>query len=409
MRDVIVFGTALRGSEAHFVLSQLSEYRAVAFSCNNEAHWGGEKEGLPIIPPKDIPRLYKDAIVVIASAYYVEIRKQILDRELVPMERCLDSIHEIIRKLPEDNRAALISQLFSRKNYNYVWLQAMLDKASKIPGPGAVLITGSSYGVNGIIEQMWKEAVNCSVSSQDLYYDFQCAYKVISNSANERFSRCFIIGGYYAACHDLSRGKQEHTMISDVYYPIFKDGHNWREAMQNDLWLDVGEGEIPGEEKKRCEQLAIERMLQQGTYFAEEKQRGGTVFDLNGLNWWELPAEKRRELGRIRAESHNKLFQNKAAIEENRKILNDYVHFLHLNGIMPVFVIAPFTVEYTTHISQEMKASIFELLLSVSEKIRFVDFNQFTCFETSDFVDTDHLSEKGAEKFSRMLVELFKE
>lgn len=122
MRDVIVFGTALRGSEAHFVLSQLSEYRAVAFSCNNEAHWGGEKEGLPIIPPKDIPRLYKDAIVVIASAYYVEIRKQILDRELVPMERCLDSIHEIIRKLPEDNRAALISQLFSRKNYNYVWL-----------------------------------------------------------------------------------------------------------------------------------------------------------------------------------------------------------------------------------------------------------------------------------------------
>ena len=54
-----------------------------------------------------------------------------------------------------------------------------------------------------------------------------------------------------------------------------------------------------------------------------------------------------------------------------------------------------------------MKESLFELIANVSENIHFIDFNQFLCFTPHDFVDTDHLSESGAEKFSRLLVNLF--
>lgn len=302
-----------------------------------------------------------------------------------------------LEKLAED---------FLRKNYNYVWLKAMLIKASKIKGPDAVLVTGSSYGVNGIIEESWNEAVNCSVSSQDLYYDFQCAYRAISNGAGGRFSKCFIVDGYYAACHDLSRGKRERELIiSNVHYPIFRDGHNWSDVKQNDFW--AGMAALSDEDQQRCEQLAVEKMLLQGTYFSERKQRGGTVFDLGGRNWWDISAEERQALGKIRAESHNRLLQNEAVIAENAKILNEYAHFLQLNGVLPVFVIAPFATEYTQYISKELKDSITELLVSASEKICFVDFNQFSCFEPTDFVDTDHLSQKGAKKFSKLLTELF--
>lgn len=299
-----------------------------------------------------------------------------------------------------------LAEVFLDKNYNYVWLKAMLHKAANVNGPDAVLITGSSYGVNGIVEHNWTQAINCSASSQDLYYDFQCAHRVISNGASAYFSKCIIVDGYYAACHDLSCGRQERQlMISNVYYPIFKDGHNWTEATENNLWLGIGN--LSNEDKQRCEQIAIEKMLRQGTYFSARKQRGGTVFDLKGHNWWDISEEERRALGKIRAESHNKLFQNKAVIEENKRILNQYVAFLRQNGIAPVFVIAPFSVEYTQHISNEMKDNIQEMLESVSEKIRFVDFNQFSCFEPTDFVDTDHLSQKGAEKFSNLLAEMY--
>lgn len=298
-----------------------------------------------------------------------------------------------------------VSELFLQKNYYYVWLKAMLGKAAEVEGPNATLITGSSYALNGIIESTWEQAVNCSSSSQDLYYDFRCARRVISSGRPGRFSKCFIVGGYYLAGHDISRGRQEREMmISNVHYPIFKDGHSWADAHENDLW--AGMDVFSDEDKRQCEQIAIQKMLKRGTFFSEGKQRGGTIFRLK-RDWWDLSAEERQVLGKIRGESHNKMFHENQAVAENKKILNEYIHFLNLNGIMPIVIIAPVTPEYRQCISKEMKESINELIAAVTEEFCFVDFNQFTCFETYDFVDTDHLSQNGAEKFSNLLVSLF--
>lgn len=299
-----------------------------------------------------------------------------------------------------------VSELFLQKNYYYVWLKAMLGKAAKVAGPNATLITGSSYALNGIIESFWEQAVNCSSSSQDLYYDFQCARRAISSGRSNRFSKCFIVGGYYLAGHDLSRGQKEREMmVSNVYYPIFKDGHSWEDVQQNDLW--AGLNVFSDEDRRKCEELAIEKIHRRGTFFSEGRQRGGTIFRLE-RDWWDLSVEERQAFGKIRAESHNRMFQSSQAMEENKKILNEYVHFLHLNGIMPIVIIAPVTAEYRQYLSKEMKESINKLFAAVSEEFCFVDFNQFTCFEPYDFVDTDHLSQRGAEKFSNLLVSLFK-
>jgi len=214
------------------------------------------------------------------------------------------------------------------------------------------------------------------------------------------------LDGYYAACHDLSRGTQERVrMIPTVYYPIFGDGHHWDKAYQNNLWENFET--VSDDIRHACEQLAIDIMRKQGTYFSGKKQRGGTVFDLRGKDWWSIPAETRRALGKIRAEEHNKLLAHQDSIAENKEILKEYIHFLHQNNITPVFAIAPFTPEYNRYIHKEMKQSILELIKSVPEEIQFVDFNQFTCFASQDFVDADHLSERGAKRFSQLLVELF--
>ena len=250
--------------------------------------------------------------------------------------------------------------------------------------------------------------MNCSASSQDLYYDFLCAKRVILPEKNRVFSKCFIVDGYYAACHDVSSGERERELaVSNVFEPVFRDTHNWNTTIQKDLW--DGLGNVSDQEKELCEQFALEKMRNQGTFFSGSKQRGGTVFDLSGRNWWKVPPEEREALGKYRADSHNKLFQHKSSLMENKKILQEYVHFLHLNHVTPIFVIAPFAEEYSRHVLREMKESIHELIASVPEDLHFVDFNQFTCFVPSDFVDTDHLSERGAEKFSGLLVKLFGE
>lgn len=294
---------------------------------------------------------------------------------------------------------------FLARNYNYVWLKAMLQKASIPSRPDAVLITGSSYGINGIIESKWNCAINCSASSQDLYYDFLCARKAVSGQKGH-FSKCFIVGGYYISYHDLSLGPQERErMIPNVYYPIFKDSHNWSESFQNGLW--VGMVPLSEDEKLRCEQIALEKMRSQGTYFSTEKRRETLVFDLAGRNWWDISAKERQALGRSRAAKHNKLLQSGGSITENRKILAEYVRFLRLHEIMPVLVIAPFTEEYNRCISKELKDSIAELTADVSKDLRLVDFNELHQLAPLDFLDTDHLSKTGAEKFSQLLVEMF--
>lgn len=74
----------------------------------------------------------------------------------------------------------VIARQFLLRNYDYVWLKTMLDKGRRNSFKGATLLTGPSYGIFGVEECCWKKAINCSVDSQDLYYDFLCAKDVLS-------------------------------------------------------------------------------------------------------------------------------------------------------------------------------------------------------------------------------------
>lgn len=296
-----------------------------------------------------------------------------------------------------------VQDAFTRINYNYVWLRAMLKKDSFFHKDNPTLITGSSHALNGIKPEIWDNAVNCSMHSQDIYYDFMCAKEVIREKG--RFSKCFIVLGYYIAFQDLSLSKvSRETMISPVYYPIFSDAHNWESPTKYDLWARLSN--IPDEMRTVCEKAAISDMAKNTSYYSEINPRR-SYFDLKGRKWSELTDEERDTLGRLRAADHNKLSAHKASFEENKIILNDFVHFLHMNDTMPIVVVTPFTYAYNSYVNRESKECLMELLNSVSEEVHFVDFNDCDYFDNSDFMDTDHLNEKGAEKVSRLLVKMF--
>lgn len=304
-----------------------------------------------------------------------------------------------------------LTKSFLLKNYNYTYLKTMLMKGKQFSKKGSTLITGSSYALSGIKEVIWNNAVNCSCSSQDLYYDFRCARDVISTVPQNTFSKCFIVKGYYAAYHDLSSSKKEREkIITDVYYPLFRDAHNWQTPQEKDLFEEVF-AETTGDAtvglKNLIEECAVDVMMNYGTYYNQLRTRGGDVFNLSGKEWNEILADDREDLCKYRADCHNKLFAHKGTIEENKEIFKDYIHFLHLNNILPVFVITPFMPTYSRNIAPEMKDSIMELFDAASGELHFVDFNQSDYFTEFDFVDTDHLNETGAQKMSQILAEMF--
>lgn len=296
---------------------------------------------------------------------------------------------------------------FYVRNYNYLWLKTMLGKARGMTVPGSTLITGSSHALNGIQESAWNSAVNCSMHSQDIYYDFLCAKTALDTpERGQIFTRCFIVMGYYIAYQDLSLSKaSRESMISQVYYPIFHDAHNWSDPANVDLWAPICS--MPKVLEEKCEEILREKILKCGTYYHAEAPRG-CYFDLKGRKWADTSDEEKDAMGKYRARDHNRVLEYTDSFRENQEIFKDFVHFLCLKNVQPIVVVTPFTSAYNRYVSRELKKAMAALLDAVPEDVHYVDFNQAPeLFEDRDFMDTDHLSAQGAQKVSSILADMF--
>ena len=89
-----------------------------------------------------------------------------------------------------------------------------------------VFTTGLSYSINGIDNKfLRKKSSKLTLPSQDLYYDFLIAKRVLETNENIKYS---IMGlAYFSFNSDLSL-QSEACKVEKVYYPIFKDAHNYK-------------------------------------------------------------------------------------------------------------------------------------------------------------------------------------
>ena len=178
-----------------------------------------------------------------------------------------------------DDRIINLSYKFMRENYDYVYLKAMIELAAE-SGKNTALVVGSSHALNGIDAYCFENAVNCSMHSQDIYYDGLCIEKVLENiTTNTKIKKCFLIFGYYIVFQDLSRGeKHGKDMMQRVYYPLFKDLHNCKDTIKGDLWKKYQEEDK--KVRKVVEENALEILKRRRNYYNEFRQRG-TIFDFS--------------------------------------------------------------------------------------------------------------------------------
>ncbi len=306
--------------------------------------------------------------------------------------------------MDSENELVELSIKYLKKNWDYIWLKTMLFKARNVLGnPKSTLITGSSHALYGFDERMWSNAVNVSMHSQDLYYDYLCAKRVIEHT-NHQIEKCFIVLGYYIAYQDLSLSSiMREKMIAKVYYPIFRDAHNWKQPYCVDRWNEIGD--YPDEIKNLCEKMATMAMYD-SPYFSDLRKRG-VMFDFGGKKWVELEPEQKVKFGKERAEMHNKVMKHETSLKENFEIMSEYIEYLYKHNIRPVVVVTPFTKEYNQYINFEMKLALKKMINKLPWPVDYVDFNDCDLFDGADFMDTDHLNERGAIKVSEVLIEMF--
>lgn len=66
-------------------------------------------------------------------------------------------------------------------------------------------------------------------------------------------------------------------------------------------------------------------------------------------------------------------------------------------------MVFPFTKWYNQYINPQYKEDIYQLLDNLDLPVEFLDMNELDYFTDSDFLDTDHLNDIGAEKASKVL------
>ena len=297
-----------------------------------------------------------------------------------------------------------LAEKFLRENYFYTYLKGRLNKGCEANFENGILISGSSHALNGIQESVIPESVNCSMHSQDIFYDSLCVKYVLDGKKSDcNYSTCVLVMGYYMPFQDLSLSvKTRAAYIARTYYPIFHDSHNWEEPTIYDHWNFVDSLNV--EDKIRYEEEAVR--FSQGLYFYSDPfMKRKTIFDFSGRTWEELPADEKEAFGIKRAAQHNHLETHVDSFNDNLELIKNLKLYLEEKKIKMYVIVAPFTPQYCKNVSPSMKNG-FLRFMDMAEIPNVIDFNDERyngIVDDSHFMDMDHLNEKGSYTLSEAL------
>ena len=297
------------------------------------------------------------------------------------------------------------------KNYDLCYLSAMHHKNRDVGAD--TIIVGSSHSMNGIIEHelgFIESAIQFSISSQDLFYDYE-HIKMAVSEMKKPIRRCLINLGYYGLYWDLSLSTRLRVLISSIYLNLFGEEkyHNWPEAERKDPFLSItfNEEMYPRELiKELCEYWSEKALLEQSSYYGDLYVRENTnMLGVKKVIWNSLSEDERRAYAENRVlNGHNKHIEHVKTREENGRILSDMVKLLSDNDIKTYFFITPYTDNYLNLIDPRYKEDIVKALSDLPYPVEFFDMNDFSNeFKDEDFLDSDHLNLQGAHKATALL------
>lgn len=282
------------------------------------------------------------------------------------------------------------------KNYDLAYISKKINilKESNID----TLIVGLSYSLFGIKEELLKSTVNLSLPSQDIFYGYIITKKI---SEFKKLNKVIIGLSYYSLYFDLSKSKKEKIRIDNVYYPLLRNTHNYKR--ESSILSNVSR--VFKRTIYNKVYINIISSLVNENYFnyRNTREKFVGIKDFNKLN-----CKEKTEIGKQRAEMHNKLFYYEDTRIENENILREFIQNLIEKNIEPVIVIFPCTKYYKNILNNEFKKVFYKCFDKFEEKskIKIIDLYNSNEFNDGDFADADHLNENGSIKVSKILNKL---
>lgn len=316
-----------------------------------------------------------------------------------------DNLHNeynivIFEEIVDELSKQVVNYVYNNFDYYFITNALNEAKTSQIN----TIITGSSYGRVGVNENDMLKTINLSLSSQDLYYSLKGIQKVIE--VDENIKNIVICCGYYYFYSDFSKSKEGVTdRISKVYLPIFGDEsyHNCyllskqSEKLNNPIFdLDTIANIYS------CNEYA------KGYYNSTNRKRNEVavrMWENENLDWNQITEDEKKYSGYERAKLHNKSIKRKMTYKENMIYFNELVNLCSSKKINLLFVITPVTRYYREYLNKQYKDIFYNTLNMADGNIHLLDLYEDDYFNEDDFIDTDHLSDSGAEKLTEIINE----
>jgi len=256
-------------------------------------------------------------------------------------------------------------------------------------GEVEILITGTSHAQNGVAPQsLALPAFNLAYGSQSLHYDTQLVLKYVDSMPNLKLV-IFAIS-YHAL---------EYRLLNSI--------ERWRSGFYNQVYGIPGEDSGEGFKLVNYSYIALFtpkealRLASGGFLGAAEaeakRNQAPTTFTQGDVS---------ERYGRIRVRGHEAqmrqvdLVNNVAALERVSALLKQ-------RNVSVVFITVPTHHTYYDHINVTSYQRMQETIKQITGKLGVPYFNYLRDdrFTLEDFVDSDHLNKRGAEKLSHILNE----
>ena len=274
-----------------------------------------------------------------------------------------------------------VRQIPNSYRYKYEWMEQHADSVE-------TLILGSSHAFYGIRPTLLHGKVfNLANASQDLVHD--CSLLTYWKNRYQCL-RTMIFPISYHTWFTAGLTKENSESYRCRYYKIYMDC-----PLHKDL--SIYSCEIFDMRRAKDKLKARKKLMRD---CGCDSLGWGTTYLLSkkDMKQWEDPTNASISIQRHSAKNENE-------VERNRMMLEEIAQFCQQRGVRLILVTTPCSRPYCERIDSVQYARMQELTRELKDKYQLTYLNYMADerFVDDDFFDFDHLSDVGAEKFTRIL------
>ena len=277
----------------------------------------------------------------------------------------------------------------------------------KNPDKYRIFATGASLAQFGIRAECFElPLINFSFSSQDFYYDYQIAQKILNKVVPPPYRHTDIFKIDVTVSEENLKPHEKRSATNFKYallglapYRLHYDQSKSKITTYLTRYFytlhDMHNFPLSYEELTKIFKPSFLAKL-------NEDFKSYVVKFKEDLEFAARPISYYFALQALKDIDHWDNRYYPATVEENKKILDDYLTLLEKFHIQPIFFLTPMIKEYCDRFNKKMLQELFDYLNELYRRNDFIFVNGWAMngFDDYDFWDIRHLNVTGAKKFS---------